>query len=162
MRTTVDVAAANRDPVLIIGETPEARVLTAWFIHGEVSTQRPFIRYRPLRHAQGNHMHLFGFCDERYRSGETYPGMLEQAYGGTVLLDDIEAIELAVQDALERFLRYGTIRRWGETEDRHVAGTRLMTGTARRDLSELVRAERFRPWLWERLTAQTVYTEPAE
>jgi DNA-binding NtrC family response regulator len=76
-------------------------------------------------------------------------GLVEAADGGTLLLDEVADMPLAVQGALLRFLELGEFRRLGETQLRH-AEVRAIAAT-HRDLEVAVRSGAFRRDLLYRL-----------
>src|SRR4029077_6229083 len=85
-------------------------------------------------------------------------GVFEQAHGGTLLIDEIGDLELALQSKLLRAIERGQIRRvggdkWLEVDVRVIAATR-------RDLDKAVAAGRFRDDLFHRLAVARVELPP--
>jgi two-component system response regulator AtoC len=85
-------------------------------------------------------------------------GLLEEADGGTIFLDEIADAPLSVQAKLLRVLEEGEIRRVGDTQYRKV-DVRVICATNKR-LSDEVRAGRFREDLFYRLNVITIPIPP--
>jgi DNA-binding NtrC family response regulator len=86
-------------------------------------------------------------------------GLLEEAEGGTIFLDDIEKAGSSVQRGLLHFLDGGEIRPVGSTRSRQI-DVRVICATSSADLSEDVRAGRFSKDLYYRLQHFTVTVPP--
>jgi transcriptional regulator with GAF, ATPase, and Fis domain len=85
-------------------------------------------------------------------------GAIEAAEGGTVFLDEIGELPLAMQPKLLRVLEQRTVRRLGETQHRPV-DVRFVTAT-HRDLLGMVAAGEFREDLYFRLSVIPVSVPP--
>ncbi len=88
---------------------------------------------------------LFGY----ERSGQTHFGLLEQANGGTLLLDEIGEMEPAIQAKLLTTLETGVFHRVGGEEP--VRMDIRIIATTRRNLEQDVQQGRFREDLYYRL-----------
>jgi transcriptional regulator with PAS, ATPase and Fis domain len=102
---------------------------------------------------------LFGhergaFTDARARK----LGLIEEARGGSVFLDEIGELPLSLQAKLLRFLEEQTFRRLGGTQDIH-ADVRIIAAT-HRDLHADVLAGSFRRDLYYRLSVLHVVIPP--
>jgi two-component system response regulator GlrR len=85
-------------------------------------------------------------------------GAIESADGGTVFLDEIGELPLAMQPKLLRVLESKTVRRVGETEHRTV-DVRFLSAT-HRDLQQLVASGAFREDLYFRLSVLPAHVPP--
>jgi two-component system response regulator AtoC len=86
------------------------------------------------------------------------PGLFEHADGGTMFLDEIGELPLALQGKLLRVLQEGEIRRLGERKNRRV-DVRLLAATAR-DLVAETKEGRFREDLFYRLNVVPIHLPP--
>jgi two-component system response regulator AtoC len=78
-----------------------------------------------------------------------HQGLFEQAHRGTLLLDEIGEMPIALQTRLLRVLEAGTVRRVGGQKDRKI-DVRVVAATAR-NLVEMAEEKRFRDDLLYRL-----------
>src|SRR5438874_3339054 len=85
-------------------------------------------------------------------------GLFEQANGGTLLLDEIGELPLALQAKLLRVLQEGEVRRVGDQKTRRV-DVRLLAATAK-ELAAEAAAGRFRHDLFDRLNVVTIHLPP--
>jgi arginine utilization regulatory protein len=108
-------AARTASPVLIYGETGTGKELVAQSIH-ESSTRRtgPFIAQNcaalPGSLLEGI---LFGTVKGGFTGAIDRPGLIEQADGGTLLLDEINSMDIDLQAKLLRVLQDNRVRRVG-------------------------------------------------
>jgi two-component system response regulator HupR/HoxA len=86
-------------------------------------------------------------------------GLLEEADGGTIFLDDIEKAGPSVQRGLLHFLDGGEIRPVGSTRRRKI-DVRVICATSSPDLTQNVRAGTFYKDLYYRLEHFTVTVPP--
>jgi|TARA_Y100000310_G_scaffold345590_1_gene466984 DNA-binding NtrC family response regulator len=89
---------------------------------------------------------------------ERIPGLMEYADGGTLFLDEIGELSLPQQAKLLRALQERSFRRVGSREEVHV-DIRLLAAT-NRDLSEEVKAKRFREELYFRINVGEIPLPP--
>ena len=92
---------------------------------------------------------LFGYGPGAFGSAEAKMGLLEQAQGGTLLLDEVGDMSHALQSKLLRLLQDGKFRRIGD-EKEVVVDVRFIC-TTHKDLSQMVREKEFREDLYYRL-----------
>jgi transcriptional regulator with GAF, ATPase, and Fis domain len=85
-------------------------------------------------------------------------GVFEQAHGGTLLIDEIGDLELALQPKLLRALERSEVRRVGG-DQLHKVDVRVLSAT-RRDLDREVQAGRFRDDLFHRLAVARIELPP--
>ena len=86
------------------------------------------------------------------------PGRFEMAQGGTLFLDDIDDVPLALQVKLLRAIQNRTVERVGGTREVGV-DVRVITGT-KRDLRQLVQEGAFREDLFYRLNVMAIVLPP--
>jgi DNA-binding NtrC family response regulator len=141
-------------PVLLLGETGVGKEVAARQLH-DTSTRRqaPFIVVScatiPFERAESE---LFGH--ERggvAGSRRARAGLVEQAGSGTLFLDEVSALPLALQGKLLRLLDDGSYRKLGGTLEM-VSDARIVSST-NADLPGLAAAGRFRADLYYRLNA---------
>ncbi len=147
--------------LLILGETGTGKELLARAVHyGSPRCDRPF--YAENCGAIPDELlesELFGHKKGAFTGAHTTRiGLLEQADGGTVFLDEIGDISPAFQVKLLRFLQEGEIRPVGSNETKTV-DVRVLAAT-HRDLTAEVRAGRFREDLYYRLSTMALTMPP--
>ncbi|MCC7382994.1 MAG: sigma 54-interacting transcriptional regulator [Deltaproteobacteria bacterium] len=86
------------------------------------------------------------------------PGLIEQASGGTLLLDEVGELPLGVQAKFLRLLESQRVMRLGDVREREV-DVRVLAAT-NRDLAEEVKEGRFRRDLFYRLTGGVLWIPP--
>ncbi len=148
-------------PVLIAGETGSGKELAATMVH-----ERSPRREKPLvalncAAIQENlvESELFGYERGAFSGAHaTKLGLLEVANGGTVFLDEIGELPLAIQAKLLRVLETKRLTRVGDVREREI-NVRLVAAT-NRNLQDEVDAGRFRQDLLFRLNAATLQVPP--
>ncbi len=148
-------------PVLLSGESGSGKEQVARFIH-ERSARRggPFI---PVNcGALPEHLlesELFGHVKGAFTGADRpHQGLFEAAAGGTLLLDEIGEVTLAVQVKLLRVLQDREVRPVGSSRS-HRVDARILAAT-NRDLDEMVRARAFRKDLYYRLKVVSIEVPP--
>jgi two-component system response regulator HydG len=143
--------------VLITGEsgTGKERVAEA-LVRASARAARPFVRFNcaaltpELAEAE-----LFGHAKGAFTGAHrARPGLFREADGGTLLLDEIAELDPQSQAKLLRVLQEREVRPIGE--DRAAAIDVRILAATHRDLSERVRAGRFREDLYYRLKVVTL------
>jgi len=154
-------AAAGNSSVLIFGETGAGKEVLAETVHAaSPRASKPFL---PLNCAALTETlvesELFGYERGAF-TGANQPkiGLIEAAAGGTVFLDEIGEMPLAVQAKLLRAIETKTVLRIGATSARAV-DVRFVAAT-NRDLEEEVAEKRFREDLYFRLNVITLEIPP--
>lgn len=108
-------AARTTSPVLIYGETGTGKELVAQSIHQYGARKTgPFIAQNcaalPGSLLEGI---LFGTVKGSFTGATDRPGLIEQANGGTLLLDEINSMDIDLQAKLLRVLQDNRVRRVG-------------------------------------------------
>lgn len=140
-------AAHSSSTVLVCGETGTGKELIAQSIHSASSrAYKPFIAQNCAALPEGLlEGILFGTVKGGFTGAVNRPGLFEQASSGTLLLDEIDSMDLNIQSKLLRVLQEGYVRRIGGVEDIKVDVRIIATsnadpmkavdmGTLRRDL----------------------------
>ncbi len=147
--------------VLIQGETGTGKGMWAQWIHrhGDRSN-KPIVEVncaglsRELLESE-----LFGYEKGAFTGAVgNKAGLLEIAHSGTVFLDEIGEMELAVQSKVLKVLEEKKFRRLGSVQERHV-DVRLIAAT-NRSLEKLVKDGTFREDLFYRLNVMPMEIPP--
>jgi len=148
----VERVAASETRVCILGETGTGKELVARTIHGRSSRKAgPFVAVNCAAvPAELIESELFGHEKGSFTGAAgRHTGKFEQADGGTIFLDEIGDMPLAMQAKLLRVLEEGEVERIGG--DKPVAvDVRVLVAT-HRDLEARVREEKFRQDLFHRI-----------
>ena len=148
-------------PVLVLGETGVGKENAAAALHDwSARTSKPLVTLNCAAIPEALvESELFGHEKGAFSDARTAkPGLLEQASGGTVFLDEVGELPLAVQAKLLRALEAKRITRLGDVREREV-DFRVVAAT-NRDLEAEVAAGRFRRDLLFRLGAAIVELPP--
>ncbi len=138
--------------VLLLGESGTGKELFARAVHlASGRHDQPFIKVNCSAIPETLfESELFGYERGAFTGANTArAGWFEQAHGGTIFLDEIGELPLAMQSKLLRTLQEGTLVRLGGTREQKV-NVRLVAAT-NRDLAQEVQAGRFRQDLYYRL-----------
>ena len=148
----IERVAAGETRVCILGETGTGKELVARAIHDK-STRREnsFVTLNCAAvPAELIESELFGHEKGAFTGAAAkHAGKFEQADGGTLLLDEIGDMPLAMQAKLLRVLEEGEVERVGGDKPIRV-NARVLVAT-HRDLEELVRQNAFRRDLFHRI-----------
>lgn len=153
-------ATRTSSSVLLVGETGTGKELFAQSIHnGSPRLKGPFIAQNCAAIPHGlMESILFGTKKGAFTGAVDQPGLFEQADGGTLLLDEINALDPFLQAKLLRAIQEKTIRRIGDTRDKKV-DVRIIA-TINEDPIEAVHHNRLRKDLYYRLSVVTLYIPP--
>jgi DNA-binding NtrC family response regulator len=152
LRQRIAQAAPTDETVLITGESGTGKELVARCLHSASRRSgRALVGLNcPALSPQLMESELFGHERGAFTSADApRVGRFELAEGGTILLDEVTEIGLALQAKLLRVLQERTYERVGESHSRR-ADVRVVA-TTNRDLGAEVAAGRFRQDLFYRL-----------
>jgi two-component system NtrC family response regulator len=161
LRKMIDVVGPSGTTVLIVGESGVGKELVAAAVHKAsdragsnfiavncATLQQNLFESELFGHERG----AFTGADRRKE------GLVEVGAGGTVFLDEIGEMSLAVQAKLLRVIETGHFRRVGGTKDL-TANVRFVAAT-NRDLEAMCREGTFRSDLFYRLSAFILRVPP--
>jgi NtrC-family two-component system response regulator AlgB len=154
-------AAASDMRVLLRGESGTGKGVVARAIHQwSPRRERPFVVVpAPVLPAELLESELFGHTRGAFTgASRSNPGRVALAEGGTLLLDEIGDLPLALQPKLLRFIQDREYERVGDPAPRR-ADVRILAAT-NRDLELSVREGRFREDLLYRLNVLTLEIPP--
>jgi two-component system response regulator AtoC len=155
------VAESEVSSVLLQGESGTGKDLVAKAIHyGSRRADKPFIAINcAALPATLIESELFGYEKGAFTDAKARKeGLFEQAEGGTLLLDEIGELELALQAKLLRVLEEGSFRRVGGLKD--IPLDVRVLAASNRDLKTESEAGRFRLDLYYRLSIIQVDIPP--
>lgn len=156
-----DQVAPTNIPVLVEGETGTGKELLAEALH-EASTRasKPFVVFDCTTVSpQLLEASLFGHERGAFTGAhELRQGVFEAASGGTLLIDEIGDLDVALQSKLLRAVERKEVQRIGSTRWIKV-DVRLISAT-RRDLEAEIQAGRFRDDLYYRLAVARLTLPP--
>jgi len=147
--------------VLICGETGTGKELFARAIHYHSSRrQKPFI---PINCAAlPDHLfenELFGHVKGAFTdANSSEKGLVAEAEGGALILDEVDTLSLGAQAKLLRFMQNGEYRPLGSS--RSITGNVRIIAATNADLFDRVKAKLFREDLYYRLNALSLTIPP--
>ena len=155
------VVSRSDSSVLIIGESGTGKEVIANLLH-HTSTRRhqPFLAVSCALFSETLiETELFGHERGAFTGAiRDKPGRFEMAQGGTLFLDDIDDVPLAMQVKLLRAIQNRIVERVGGTREIGV-DVRVITGT-KRDLRQMVEEGKFREDLYYRLNVMAIVLPP--
>ncbi|MDA7026452.1 sigma-54-dependent Fis family transcriptional regulator [Bacillus sp. CLL-7-23] len=153
-------ATRTSSSVLISGDTGTGKEVFAQSIHnGSQRSTGPFISQNcaalPENLIEGL---LFGTTKGAFTGAVDRQGLFEQANGGTLLLDEINSLDLNLQAKLLRVIQEKTVRKIGATKDIPI-DVRIIA-TINEDPIDAISGQRLRKDLYYRLSVVTLFIPP--
>lgn len=158
VRKLIAKVAPTESSVLIRGETGCGKELVSRAVHdSSMHADKPLVAINcgalPENLIESE---LFGHCRGAFTGADSARvGLFEVADGGTVFLDEIGELPLAMQAKLLRVLETGDIRRVGDNQTVHV-DVRVVCAT-HRDLEKMVEEGTFREDLMFRINTFEIH-----
>ncbi len=153
--------AESKATVLITGESGTGKEVLARYLHRHSPrAARPFVAVNcaaiPENMLEAT---LFGYEKGAFTGAyQAAPGKFEQAQGGTLLLDEISEMDLALQAKLLRVLQEREVERLGGRKT--IALDVRVLATSNRDMKREVAEQRFREDLYYRLNVFPLHVAP--
>jgi DNA-binding NtrC family response regulator len=153
-------AAPSDLPIVLEGETGTGKEVVARAIHAWSGRRGPFLAVNcaalPEALAEGE---LFGYRKGAFTGADkASPGVFRGAEAGTLLLDEVSDLPLALQAKLLRVLEQREVQPLGETRPVPIDVRIIVAG--QQSLLDASRTGRFRPDLLARLEGMTVRLPP--
>ena len=160
VRRLVQSVSSSAAPVLVLGESGTGKELVARSLHQKSGRKGQFVGINcallPSELIEGE---LFGWEKGAHSTAaHAKMGLFEVAGEGTLLLDEIGEMPVALQAKLLRVLESRTFRRLGDTGERPLKA-RIVAAT-NRDLSSAIDNGTFRQDLLYRLNVVTIEVPP--
>ncbi|MBT9384355.1 sigma-54 dependent transcriptional regulator [Pseudooceanicola sp. CBS1P-1] len=146
--------------IVVTGETGTGKELVARALHDASPRARgPFIAVNCAALPESLfEIEVFGHVAGAFPGAQDKPGKLEAASGGTLMLDEVEAMPAALQPKLLRALQERAVERLGENRLRPL-DLRIIA-TSKTDLKPLTLDGSFRADLFWRLAGAEIAVEP--
>jgi DNA-binding NtrC family response regulator len=157
----LDVAAASKLSVLLLGETGVGKEVLAAHVHTRSPRAAgPFVKVNGAALTESLlEAEFFGYERGAFTGAtQSKAGLLESASGGTLFLDELGEMPLTTQAKLLRVLESGEVLRVGSSRPVRI-DVRFVAAT-NRDLQAAIAAGRFRADLYFRLEGVTVRVPP--
>ena len=161
VRSLIEKVARSMAPVLVCGESGTGKELVARAIH-EVSPrgELPFVAVKcgaiPENLLEAE---FFGYRKGAFTGAhEDRVGFFQAAQGGTIFLDEIGDLPLAMQSKLLRVIQERVVRPLGAVAE-HAINVRILSAT-HKDLGAEVQGGRFRQDLFYRLNVIQIAVPP--
>jgi transcriptional regulator with GAF, ATPase, and Fis domain len=160
IRKQVATCAKEVEPLLVTGETGTGKNYIAELIHNYSGRKGNFkIIHTPGIPESLFESELFGHKKGAFTNAAyDKKGLVEEAAGGTLLIDEISEVSIALQAKLLRFIETGKYTRLGESSEREV-DVRIIAAT-NKDLHQAIQSKEFREDLYFRLNVFEIELPP--
>ncbi len=159
MRHLIELYAVTDSSLLIVGESGVGKELVAHAIHEKSDRNNGLFVAVDCDPAQeSNVAQEFLGEEQTMRGGTRREGMLAIAQNGTIYVNNVAEMSLALQSKLLRVMETGTFRRVGGTQDL-VTNVRILAATSS-NLQARIADDRFRSELFYRLNAFCIEVPP--
>lgn len=160
VRGLVAKYALEEEPVLLFGETGVGKNHVAELIHRLSGRMGLFVVvHAPNIPADLFENELFGHARGAFtHAEERKKGLIEEADGGTIFLDEIAEIPVALQGKLLRFIESGRFRVLGGVEE--IRANVRVIAASNRDLPQEIKRGNFRKDLYFRLNVLPLSIPP--
>lgn len=160
VRKTIEKVAPTNSRVLMLGSSGVGKELAAREIHkASKRVSGPFLILHCKSDSEDSlEKRLFG--EEASQNAPRKLGMLEQAHGGSLYLDEVTELPLDVQSKLVRFLHEQSFKRMGG-DQKVIADVRIFAGS-QNDIKRCIEESSFREDLYFRLNVITLHLPPLQ
>lgn len=161
VRSLVDRVAPTDTSVLVCGESGTGKELVAQALHdGSPRRNGPFVALNCAAVPDALlESELFGHARGAFTDARTArAGLFAEAHGGTIFLDEVAEMPLALQPKLLRALQERSVRPLGARSE--IAFDVRIVAATNRDLATAVREGRFRSDLYYRLNVISIDLPP--
>ena len=160
LRSRIAALAPTDLDIVVTGETGTGKELVARALHaGSARASGPFVAVNCAALPETLfEIEIFGHVAGAFPGAQDKPGKLEAASGGTLMLDEVEAMPPAFQPKLLRALQERTVERLGENRLRPL--DLRIVATSKTDLRPLTLDGSFRADLFYRLAGAEIAVEP--
>jgi two-component system NtrC family response regulator len=157
---TVERVSASDASVLLLGESGTGKEVLAQGLHAASKRKGKFVAINCAAIPEALlESELFGYEKGAFTgAAKTTVGKIENAHGGTLMLDEIGDLPQPLQAKLLRFLQERTIERLGSRQE--IPVDVRVVGATHQDLKALIQAGRFREDLYYRLAEIVVEIPP--
>ena len=160
LRDRIAALAPTEIDIVVTGETGTGKELVARALHAaSPRAAGPFVAVNCAALPETLfEIECFGHVAGAFPGAQDKPGKLEAASGGTLMLDEVEAMPAALQPKLLRALQERSVERLGENRLRPL-DLRIIA-TSKTDLRSLTLDGTFRADLFYRLAGAEIAVEP--
>ncbi|GAV23606.1 sigma-54 interaction domain-containing protein [Carboxydothermus pertinax] len=158
LKEIIKKIAPYNTTVLIRGESGTGKELVAHALHVESGRPGSFIKVNCAAIPENLlEAELFGYVEGAFTGAKKggQIGKFELAHNGTIFLDEIGDMPLAMQAKLLRVLQEKEVERLGDNKTRKI-NVRVIAAT-NQDLEELIKQKKFREDLYYRLNVVSLY-----